>query len=258
MVYLFGSNQKDVASLLIPVQANHLVLYSDAVSRDIHRLPPVICQKFIGKMNNLSFWDSFMIKGRSTIKMLASVSKRKRMSFFSGDLPSKESFRGLSLKKFLESRNSTVKTSLSSSSTPVISSHITVPLFHPSPLISSPSWLATDIINVRDDRSKECLSHPFRRWHLINIYLSLERFDRYNPNVINIISTSFHLERATFLCSKSPRLYHAKLIFLCGILLGYKKYGYVCVLISRNHFLTPDEVINLPVKTAFSFCQWHP
>ena len=41
------------------------------------------------------------------------------------------------------------------------------------------------------------------------------------------------------------------MVTLVGALKGYKKYGYLCVLISKGYFPTADAVVNIPEKFFF-------
>ena len=254
MVYLFGSKEKSCPKLLVPTMSSQIVQYSQAILNGIGNLPPMVASKFIGKEKVLTFWDKFIILGRSTISKMASVPRKSRFCFFTGHLPEAPKFRGISLKQLCMS----IETK---GSPGVFESHKSNALVtHRSPLfvLAGPSWLTTDIINTQDVRAKNCLQHKFRLFHFINIYLCLEKFDRFNPGAINVISTSFHLENAIYLLSPCPSVYQKKMTTLVGALKGYKKYGYLCLLLSKGHFLTPDAVVNIPMKTIFSFFNFIP
>lgn len=73
-MYLFGSPDRLIPKLLVPVQLHEIVLYTDGVARNLHRVPKSIVSKRIKGDFSLSTSEKFLTEGLSAINFFIEIS----------------------------------------------------------------------------------------------------------------------------------------------------------------------------------------
>jgi hypothetical protein len=250
MVYLLGSQEKFLSSLLLTVSRGSLVSYSEGVCRGYDRIPLSIQKKFVLPSYTLSVEEKFCVVGIDRINRLAKTAKSDRFSFFNVDRAARASSSRpvFSLKKILFGKNSKLGNQENLEPKPVImvdcSSHSEDDRSDVRRIAIGPSWIYRDI--VRLPYFLPCPKRGLSIQFLIDACSVLV-----TPDTIDNISMAVHIEEAIFKIHGVSDAYWDKIHDIAATLAGKYRRGTICPLLLDGSIPTVEALLRIPREILY-------
>lgn len=259
-MYLFGSPDRLIAKLLVPVHLHKIVPYTDGVSRNLHRLPRSIASKRIKGDHSLSVSEKFLSEGLSTINFLSKLRTQKRFLFFEDGIKalSSDSKKYFSLKEFfrkrkIESSCLNIHPISSADGSPLKKINIEVPRN----LKFNCDWLHDESWKGCDERLIGLKSNPFRSLSIEFIFDAVSVINFVYPSYsVNIFSVGVQLENAIFdryggIKTKPSQLYWEVIHRIAACLSGKSRPGSIIGYLVSGYFPSADSFVTIPIKIAY-------
>lgn len=260
VVYLFGSPNRLIPKLLVPVHLHDFVHYSDGVSRNLHRVPRSIVSKRIKGDVSMSVSEKFLTEGLSTINFLSKFPIQKRFLFIENGRTAilSESKQYFSLKDFLRKRKIEpscldIPANNSVDGSPLKKINIEVPRN----LKFNCDWLHEDPWKIDDDRMLGIKSNEFRALSIEFIFDAVSCINYVYPSYcVNILSVGQQLEKAIFdryggNKTKPSQLYWEAIHRIAACLSGKTRPGSIIGYLVTGYFPTADSFVTIPNKIAY-------
>jgi hypothetical protein len=250
MVYLLGSREKFLSSLLLSVSRGSLVPYSEGVVRGYNRVPLSIQKKFVLPGYTLSVVENFVVVGVDRINRLAKTVKRDRFSFLDVDRERRSSSSKpvFSLKKILFEKNSNSDNQDCLEPKPVImvdcGCHSDVDRSDVRRNASGPSWLYRDI--VRLPFYLPCPKRGLSIQFLIDACSVLVTSD-----TIDNISMAVNIEERIFQLYGITDAYWDKIHDIAATLAGKYRRGTICPLLLDGSIPSVEALLRIPRQILY-------
>lgn len=259
-MYLFGSPDRLIPKLLVTVQLHEIVLYTDGVARNLHRVPKSIVSKRIKGDFSLSTSEKFLTEGLSAINFLSKYPIQKRFLFFENGLRSlpSDSKQYFSLKDFFRKRKiGSSRLDISEISCADNSPLKKINIEVPRNLKFNCDWLHQEPWKIDDERMSDFKSNEFRALSIEFIFDAVSSIDYVYPSYgVNILSVGQQLEKAVFdryggNSKKPSQLYWEVIHKVAACLSGKTRPGSIIGCLVIGYFPSADSFVIIPNKLAY-------
>ena len=253
MVYLLGSADKLLPSLLLVASRAKLLCCSEGVSRGFHKIPLYIQRKFVLPSSSLSVSEKFLILGIKRFNYLSAIHKKDRCEkLFNGDVGTslrRKPF--FSLKELLFSKKADIDCVMTSCSGSTIHSDdcrssVSLEKIAGGGVSKRPAWLYSDVVprnSFRFHDWKRVLSYEF-------VYDACSCLA--SSETIDVFSMAVHLEKAVFnLYGEPSQAYWEKIHDVSASIAGMRRVGTIKPLLLDGTIPSPEALVRIPRKFLY-------